>query len=219
MNNARRHRTRWVAVAVVVLVGVGAAFAGGSLGERHTSDVPSPASSTSTAASITQAPSDDAAVEIALRYVAVTGDLLSRSPVGRRELLRHLVVADQVEVQAAALDTTAREMTAKLGSPVEHYAWIEAPLTATRAPVDATGAVRVSVWTVSVFASADSPTVEQIWRTVHVTLAPSGSTWLVSAAESEAGPVPTPNELALPSPVEEFLTVARWVPAVAHESL
>jgi hypothetical protein len=165
--------------------------------------------------------STEAAITAAVRYVASTGELFAHSPVGRREILRKLVTPDALGGQAAALDDTATAMSDKLPHPVEEYVWVEAPLTAGIEGNESTSAesVTVAVWTVAVLAHPSGGLVEQVWRTVHVSLQASDNRWLVSQAWTDSGPTPTANELALPSSVDEYLDVARLAPVVPHEEL
>src|ERR1700712_4302020 len=89
------------------------------------------------------------AIESAVRYVASTDSLMAHSVIGRREIFRKLVVAEQVDAQDAAFESAASTMAAKLGVPVEQLVWVEAPLTASvTAPTEASASV--DVWTVSI---------------------------------------------------------------------
>ena len=87
------------------------------------------------------------------------------------------------------------------------------------APPLAPAPPRFVVWTVAVFAHPSGGMVEQVWRTVHVTLQATGGRWLVAEAWTDSGPTPTANELALSSSVNEYLDVARLAPVVPHEEL
>jgi hypothetical protein len=155
----------------------------------------------------------------AVRFVASTGELMESSPVGRAELLRRLVTPDALDAQVSALASAADRITESLGAPVTRFAWVEAPLTATVNATTSDGEVAVAVWTVSVIGERDAERVEQVWRTVHVTVVDTGDGWRVADASEQPGPTPSSNELALPSSSAEFVTVAAWAPVTAGEQL
>lgn len=155
----------------------------------------------------------------AVRFVASTSVLMESSPVGRTELLRRLVTAEALDGQVSALASAADRITESLGAPVTRFAWVEAPLTATVAATGADGAVTVVVWTVSVIGERDAGRVEQVWRTVHVTVVDTGDGWRVADATEQPGPTPSSNELASPSSSAEFVTVAAWPPVTVGERL
>jgi hypothetical protein len=159
-----------------------------------------------------------AARAAAVRFVASTSELMASSPVGRTELLRRLVTPAALDVQVSALASAADRITESLGEPVSRFAWVEAPLTATVTATSAGGEVRVAVWTVSVIGER-AERVEQVWRTVHVTVVDTADGWRVANATEQPGPTPSANELALPSPAAEFVTVAAWAPVTAGERL
>ena len=160
---------------------------------------------------------DGAAVELAIRYVASTDGLMAHSPIGRHQILSELVAPDRLAEHERQVTVGLDAIEAKIGRPVTQLVWVEAPISAT-IELAADGGVRVAVWSVSVFAHPDAGLVDQVWRTTHVTLTRDTGRWWVTKATSESGPTPTANELALPSTVAEFETVAAWSPTVAGVS-
>lgn len=156
-------------------------------------------------------------VDAAVRFVASTDALMSRSPVGRREILRKLVAPDHLAGYIDALDRAAAELAEKLDMPIERLVWVEAPLTVAVSASTATTAT-VDVWTVSVLGSSEgSP--QQVWRTVHIDLELVDGDWLVTDATADAGPTPASNELALQATWSDFEVVSAWPPAIAGADL
>lgn len=216
-----RRRPLLVAFGATALVGVTAvAFLALRSDEAvKTADDSSTAARPAQAATAVEVLTTESAVAAAVRYVASNGELFAHSPVGRREILRKLVTPEALPAQVAALDEVATAMSSKLSQPIEEYVWVEAPLTAGTEDGHDANDVTVAVWTVAVFAHPSGEMVEQVWRTVHVTLQATGGRWLVAEASSDSGPTPTANELALPSSVDDYLGVARLTPVVPHEEL
>ena len=157
-------------------------------------------------------------VAAAVTYVASTDELMGHSSIGRREIIRRLVVTNAVAEQVRAIESTAVALADELGVPVERLVWVEAPLTASLVS-SSEAAAEVDVWTVSVFGAPDSGPSQQAWRTVHVELLLADDRWLVSAADADAGPTPRANDLALPSAWDDFAVVARWPSVAAGEDL
>ncbi len=157
-------------------------------------------------------------VDAAVRFVASTDALMSRSPVGRREILRQLVAPDHLAAYIDALDRAAAELAEKLDMPIERLVWVEAPLTAAVSASAATTAT-VDVWTVSVLGSSELGSPQQVWRTVHIDLELVDGDWLVTDATADAGPTPASNELALQATWGDFEVVSAWPPAIAGADL
>ncbi len=106
----------------------------------------------------------------ALRFVASTDKLLGHSAIGRRQILTALIAPGALPAQEQALADAVERIATTLGVPVERLIWVEAPLTSTVRTVDADRAV-VDVWTVSVLGVPGAGSPQQVWRTVHVSLA------------------------------------------------
>ena len=157
-------------------------------------------------------------VDAAVRFVASTDALMSRSPVGRREILRKLVAPDHLADYIDALDRAAAELAEKLDMPIERLDWVEAPLTAAVSALTATTAT-VDVWTVSVLGSSELGSPQQVWRTVHIDLELVAGAWLVTEATADAGPTPASNELALQATWDDFEAVSAWPPAIPGAEL
>jgi hypothetical protein len=155
---------------------------------------------------------------VAVRYVASTDTLMAHSPIGRREILRQLVMPDAVDDQVAALERATAELATTLDVSAERLAWVEAPLTATVVASTETEA-SVDVWTVSILGAPESGSPQQVWRTVHVDLSNTAGGWRVSAATADAGPTPAANELSLQATWAEFEMVAGWQPVVEGANL
>ena len=160
-----------------------------------------------------------AARELAIRYVAAAKYLMAHSPIKRREVLAEFVKPEGLDAQTRAVDATIDDIETRIGRAASELVWVETPLSATIEPApDSATTVTVDVWTVSVFAHPEAPTVEQLWRTVHVTVDLVAGQWRVTHVSSSEGPTPTANELALASPVEDFVEVASWTPAAGGGS-
>ena len=162
---------------------------------------------------------ESAAVAAAVRYAASTGELVTHSPIGRREILRRLVTPETVDGELQALNETTARLEKDRKASTLALTWVEAPLTATVLEVVDTGRVRVAVWTLSVLAGPTSSTAEQLWRTLEITVTVRAGRWLVAEVRSRSGPTPSGNPLALPTPVTDFTTAAGWGRLVSGESL
>lgn len=157
-------------------------------------------------------------VDAAVRFVASTDALMSRSSVGRREILRQLVAPEHLAEYVNALERAAADLAEKLDMPIERLTWVEAPVTATLQASSSTNAL-VDVWTVSVLGAPDLGSPQQVWRTVHVDLELVAGAWLVTEATADAGPTPASNELALQATWDDFEAVSAWPPAISGAEL
>ena len=157
-------------------------------------------------------------IDPAVRFVASTDALMSRSPVGRREILRQLVAPEHLAEYINALERAAADLAEKLDMPIERLTWVEAPVTATLQASSSTTA-SVDVWTVSVLGAPDLGSPQQVWRTVHVDLELVAGAWLVTEATADAGPTPASNELALQATWDDFEAVSAWPPAIPGAEL
>lgn len=157
-------------------------------------------------------------VDAAVRFVASTDALMSRSPVGRREILRQLVAPEHLAEYVNALERAAADLAEKLDMPIERLTWVEAPVTATLQASSSTTAT-VDVWTVSVLGAPDLGSPQQAWRTVHIDLELVAGAWLVTEATADAGPTPASNELALQATWDDFDAVSAWPPAIPGAEL
>jgi hypothetical protein len=158
-------------------------------------------------------------VAAAVHYVASLPVLARSSPVGRRELLWRLTTSVAFGVQVKQLEETLDRMDTTFGFPIASLRWVEAPLTAT-VEHSADGRVRVAVWSVAAVGGGDLAP-QQMWRTMHVTLAETlvGGEWLVDEVSSTEGPTPSASPAHLPGTTAEFVTVAGWAPVVEGERL
>lgn len=204
-------RASCLAAVVLVLVGAGCAGATSGPGGDGREVATEPEASTARA-------SIPDPVDAAVRFVASTDALMSRSPVGRREILRQLVAPDHLAAYINALDRAAADLAEKLDMPTERLVWVEAPLTATSQASSATTAT-VDVWTVSVLGAPDLGSPQQVWRTVHIDLQLMDGEWLVTDATADAGPTPASNELALQATWSDFEVVGAWPPAIPGADL
>ena len=158
-------------------------------------------------------------VAAAVHYVASLPVLARSSPIGRRELLRRLTTIEAFGVQVKQLEETLDRMDGTFGFPIASLRWVEAPLTAT-VEHSTDGRVRVAVWSVAAVGGGDLAP-QQMWRTIHVTLAETlaGGEWLVDEVSSTEGPTPSASPAHLPGTTAEFVTVAGWVPVAEGERL
>lgn len=178
----------------------------GCSGKSASATRPSPPRQSTTIARVTSTkpavvPANEGPRAIAIRYVAATGELVAHSPIRQRETLATLVVPEMVDAHLSAITRTLGDLEAKVGHPTTELVWVESPLTAF-ADLSARPVV-VDVWTVSILAHPSARLVEQVWRTVRVTLTEvSPGRWLVVDAAASAGPTPIT--------VDGFLRVAGW---------
>lgn len=200
-------------LAVVALLLLGAGCAGST--SASDSGGPQVAATPNTSEAEREAPSP---IDAAVRFVASTDALMSRSPVGRREILRQLVAPEQLPEYVNALEQAAADLAEKLDMPIERLTWVEAPATATSQASTSTTAT-VDVWTVSVLGAPDLGSPQQVWRTVHIDLELVAGTWLVTEATADAGPTPASNELALQATWDDFEAVSAWPPAIPGAEL
>lgn len=200
-------------LAVVALLLLGAGCAGST--SASDSGGPQVAATPNASEAEREAPSP---VDAAVRFVASTDALMSRSPVGRREILRQLVASEHLAEYVNALERAAADLAEKLDMPIERLTWVEAPVTATLQASSSTTA-SVDVWTVSVLGAPDLGSPQQVWRTVHVDLELVAGAWLVTEATADAGPTPASNELALQATWDDFEAVSAWPPAIPGAEL
>lgn len=203
-------RATHLAVVALLLLGAGCA------GSTSASDAgPQVAATPNSSEAEREAPSP---IDAAVRFVASTDALMSRSPVGRREILRQLVAPEHLAEYVNALERAAADLAERLDMPIERLTWVEAPVTATSQASSSTTA-SVDVWTVSVLGAPDLGSPQQVWRTVHVDLQLVAGAWLVTEATADAGPTPASNELALQATWDDFEAVSAWPPAIPGAEL
>lgn len=200
-------------LAVVALLLLGAGCAGST--SASDSGGPQVAATPNISEAERGAPSP---VYAAVRFVASTNALMSRSPVGRREILRQLVASEHLAEYVNALERAAADLAEKLDMPIERLTWVEAPVTATSQASTSTTAT-VDVWTVSVLGAPDLGSPQQVWRTVHIDLELVAGAWLVTEATADAGPTPASNDLALQATWDDFEAVSAWPPAIPGAEL
>jgi len=159
----------------------------------------------------------DGPIEAALRYVRSSGQLLSSGPIGRTELLRHLVTARLVASQASAVEADVSSIQSRLadggraGLSVSQLRWAEFPLTASVGePIGGRAVVRV--WSVALFGAPQLEVTRAAWRTFTMTLRAEGATWLVDDVEVKAGPTPTDDGTLATSSFDEVDQVVSWPP-------
>jgi hypothetical protein len=210
-------RLRYLIAVTTLAVGC----APGSTDTGEASDLatqPGPGDTVPVAAQSSNSHESNGPLEVALAYVASTDTLMAHSSIGRAEIFRSLVTPEAVAEQAAAFEQAAEQLALTLDLPVERLVWVEAPLTATVIDHSDSDAA-VAVWTVSILGARGVGSPQQVWRTVRIDLERLDDLWLVASATADAGPTPTPNELALQSGWDEFVRVAGWDPIVAGVGL
>jgi hypothetical protein len=157
--------------------------------------------------------------DAAIRYVAATRELIADGPIGRREILRHLMTADGYARAIGPLESTVDDLEGRLRDehnlavPTSALTWVEAPLTV-RTETITPDTARCEVWTLSVFGATALGDPQAAWRTVTLELRRDRSGWLVERAESIAGPAPSTADLAGASDFERFARVAAAQPVV-----
>jgi hypothetical protein len=165
------------------------------------------------------APEVERPEDAAVRYVLATRDLMAHGPIGRREVLRHLMTVDGYARAVGTIDATIDDLETRLrdtqGVSVSaaSLTWVEAPLTEHCETVAPTAA-RCVVWSLSVFGARQLDAVHAAWRTVTIELRIDGTRWLVEGAEAVAGPAPSTAPVAGASDFDEFARVATAAPVV-----
>jgi hypothetical protein len=179
----------------------------------------SPSGPPASTAVATRSAAGSGPVAAAVHYVATLPVLARSSPIGRRELMRRLTTPDAFGVQVTQLEETLDRMDGTFGFPIASLRWVEAPLTAT-VEHSTDGRVRVAVWSVAAVGGGDLAP-QQMWRTMHVTLAETviGGEWFVDEVSSTEGPTPSASPAHLPGTTAEFVTVAGWAQVVEGERL
>ncbi len=196
--------------AALVVLAIGATVVG-RLSNRADTDVTGEAESAGRgrSESAQQVPTRkvDDPVAFARHVVALTGEVVGRGPISRRELIESFTTP---EFGPALADTTAAQLSelqlefgvAGLG-PADLRA-VEVPVTARL--VERVGdRARVEVWSVVSVAVERSGGARQVWRTVGVDLDLVEGEWLVDGWDSTLGPTPA---LAPEAPISSAGDVA-----------
>jgi hypothetical protein len=198
------------AFTALVLLAIGATVVG-RLSNRADADVTSEAESAgrdlSESVQHDPTPEVDDPIAFATHVVALTGEVVRRGPISRRELIESFTTPGFGPTLA---DTTAAQMSelqlefgvAGLG-PADLRA-IEVPVTARL--VERVGdRARVEVWSVLSVAVERSGGARQVWRTVGIDLDLVEGEWLVDGWNSTLGPTPA---LAPEAPISSASDVA-----------
>jgi hypothetical protein len=156
-----------------------------------------------------------AGVAVALTYVRSSGELVSRGPIGRRDLLARLVVPSLLDAQSSTVDRDVTAIRSHLVSgtgqpvPISSLRWVETPLTAS---VTGSGSVlELRIWSVAVLGAPGLDDVQAAWRTFSLTVRWVDDRWLVTEVSVEPGPAPLETPLDVPpSSFGEFERVASW---------
>jgi hypothetical protein len=136
---------------------------------------------------------------VALRAVAMTGQVATAGFTARADLIASFATADFAPVLLDRTNEQMRDLAQEFvgqGIGLSSLRAVETPLTATA--VDTDSGARVTVWSVLVIAVTDEGPARQLWRTVTLDLVESESesegegTWRVSAWDSLPGPTPLP---------------------------
>ncbi|MDJ0771686.1 MAG: hypothetical protein QNJ12_23065 [Ilumatobacter sp.] len=101
----------------------------------------------------------------------------------------------------------------ELGPDFASRVWIESPLQVDILDADASTAT-VAVWALLVTGDPEHGPIEALWRTHRIDLVWERDDWRIDDVVITEGPTPIPNEVALPSPASDFVTVDAWEAAV-----
>jgi hypothetical protein len=150
----------------------------------------------------------------AAAYVSVTGSVARSGPLARRDMLNVFasrrfgpVLVDQVTGDLNRLLFSLGERGVNPAGMV----WVEYPL-AVRSEAAGPDAVRVSVWSVSVFAVRSGSVARQSWRTSELALVWEDGDWKVDRWTAREGPAPAPSAEVQPSTVAAVGEAAGWRP-------
>ena len=135
----------------------------------------------------------DAARSVAVRAVAMTGQVASAGFASRADLIASFTTADFAPVLLDQTNQQMRDLTREFvgqGVGLTSLRAVETPLTAE--VVATTAGARVTVWSVLVVAVTDVGPARQMWRTVTLDLIAIDGVWRVETWESVPGPTPLP---------------------------
>ncbi len=167
-------------------------------------------------ASTVPAPTTDDARNVALRWVASTGELLKMGPIARGELLRQQVASASAETMTENLNSDLSKLADGLPIPSTELRLVETPLTVDVSVDAATGQARAQVWSVVVFGAKDLGAPRMVFRTSQLVLVIEGGEWKLAGFTAVEGPTPIVTD-ALPADWDSFAAVAGWQPASGGE--
>jgi hypothetical protein len=148
-------------------------------------------------------------------YVSVTGAVARSGPLARRDMLNALASRRYGPVLVDKVNGDLNELLFQLGergANTVEMVWVEYPL-AVRSEASGPDAVRVWVWSVTVFAVRSGSVPRQLWRTSALSLVWEQGDWKVDRWEAREGPTPAPPTEAAASSVAAVSDVAGWRPA------
>ena len=151
---------------------------------------------------------------VALRAVAMTGQVATAGFTARADLIASFATADFAPVLLDRTNEQMRDLAQEFvgqGVGLSSLKAVETPLTATAVDTDA--GARVTVWSVLVIAVTDEGPARQLWRTVTLDLVESDGTWRVAAWDSVPGPTPVPSTDATFDDGPAFDGPLSWLPA------
>ncbi len=151
---------------------------------------------------------------VALRAVAMTGQVATAGFTSRSDLIASFATADFAPVLLNRTNEQMRDLAREFvgqGVELSSLTAVETPLTATAVDTDA--GARVTVWSVLVIAVTDEGPARQLWRTVSLDLVESDGLWRVSAWDSVPGPTPVPSTDATFDDGPAFDGPLSWLPA------
>ena len=220
MNAVRR-------LALILLLTVtGAGCAPGSSATNQTTPVAGSAQSATAAAGTTTAPdptastmpvpTTDDARNVALRWVASTGELLTMGPIARSELLRQQVASASAETMTENLNSDLSKLADGLPIPSTELRLVETPLTVDVSVDAATGQAHAQVWSVVVFGAKDLGAPRMVFRTSQLVMVVEEGQWKLAGFTAAEGPTPIATD-ALPADWDSFAVVAGWHPASGGE--
>ena len=153
----------------------------------------------------------------AMAYVGVTGQAARSGPLLRRDMLGQLATEAYAGPLADRVNGQMSDLLHRLGDKgwnTGGMVWVEYPLSVRSDPAGSgPDQVRVSVWSVTVFALPSGSVSRQLWRTSDLEMVWQRGDWKVDRWEAREGPSPTPSTEAPPSDGRSVANVAGWRPA------
>jgi hypothetical protein len=149
----------------------------------------------------------------ALGWVSALGRLIELGPIATAELLGEVLTEEAAAETVEGFRRERELFVERFGVDPSRALWIDSPLTVEVAELSPERAV-VLVWSQLITGSVNASAVDVVYRTHTVTLLWERNGWRVAEVSRRHGPTPTVAAGELPSPGEEFATVATWTPAV-----
>lgn len=157
--------------------------------------------------------SERGAVTAAVNWVASFPTIVRMGPIRLDDTIGQLLSERRAASGTEEVVADYLSLIDALGPDFASRIWIESPLQTSIVTADDMSAT-VMVWALLITGDADRGPVEALWRTHRVELVWERDDWRIDDVALTEGPTPVPNDVALPSPANDFVDVDAWEPAV-----